>query len=207
MAKLDLTKEYKSYYSAKAKPEVLDLEDVNYLSLTGKGDPSAPEFAENISALYTVAYSLKFACKNEGTDFVVAKLEGQWWFDEDKYKNISIEEPPVKIPRKEWSYRILIRMPDFVTPQKIKTAIESVVIKKNLTLANEVQPFKINQSKVVQMRHIGSFDKEPETLKIMAEFMNEHQFKRNGLHHEIYLSDFRKTIPSKLKTILREPVK
>ncbi|HEY5824476.1 MAG TPA: GyrI-like domain-containing protein [Cyclobacteriaceae bacterium] len=207
MTKLDLSKKYKSYYSAKSKPEIITVEEANYLSITGTGDPSAPAFAERIATLYPVAYALKFAYKEEGKDFVVAKLEGQWWFDEGRYKDTTIENAPLKIPRSEWNYRILIRLPEFITKSKLQKAVANVVTKKKLDLANEIQFFTIQSTKAVQMLHVGPFDKEPETLKVMAEFMNEYQFQRNGLHHEIYLSDFRKTIPSKLRTILREPVK
>ena len=80
MNKLDLTKKYKQYYTAKSQPELIRLEEITYLSLEGQGDPSGEEYAANISALYSVAYALKFLCKASGNDFVVARLEGQWWF-------------------------------------------------------------------------------------------------------------------------------
>jgi hypothetical protein len=57
------------------------------------------------------------------------------------------------------------------------------------------------------MLHVGPYSTEPATLKQIGKFMEDHQLKRNGLHHEVYLSDFRKTKPEKLKTILREPAK
>lgn len=207
MEKLDLTKEYRSYYTAKTKPEIINLEEVNYLSIVGKGDPSDKIFTENIEALYAVAYTIKFSFKALNKDFVVAKLEGLWWFDENKYKNITITESPKLIPRSEWEYRLLIRLPDFVSQKDIEAAIKTVLDKKWIQKAKLIELFNMKEGKVVQMLHIGSFDQGPETLKVMTEFMIENKFSKNGFHHEIYLSDFRKTVPAKLKTILREPVK
>jgi hypothetical protein len=113
----------------------------------------------------------------------------------------------VEIPRSEWEYRLLIRLPDFVTKKDVEKAIESVTAKKDLPLAKDLEFFEMNEGKSVQMLHVGPFSTEPESLKVIEVFINENKFERNGLHHEIYLSDFRKTKPEKLKTILREPVK
>ena len=82
MKKLDLTKQYKSYFTAKTQPELIDVETANFVSITGKGDPSQPAFTERIEALYPVAYAIKFDFKANGKDFIVSKLQGQWWFDE-----------------------------------------------------------------------------------------------------------------------------
>lgn len=207
MDKLDLTKKYKSYYTARTRPEVVEIEKAQFLSITGKGDPSGQAFAEKLQGLYATAYAIKFMMKEKGKDFTVAKLEGLWWFDEEKYGAPSISEAPQKVPRSEWQYRLLIRMPDFVTNQHVETARHTVVSKKGIALAAETGWFEMAEGKTVQMLHVGPFDKEPETLEQMAVFMRDKNFQRNGLHHEIYLSDFRKTAPAKLKTILREPVR
>lgn len=206
MEKLDLTKHYKSYYTAKTRPEIVDIEAVSYLSVKGKGDPSGPLYAAHIQALYSVAYALKFQYKEIGKDFVVAKLEALWDFDEVKYGFIPMEEAPLKIPRSEWNYRLLIRLPDFVTADAIEQAKQKLALKKELAYLNDVVFFDLPARKVVQMLHVGPFDKEPETLAIMKAFIDRHKFGKAGLHHEIYLSDYRKTQPEKLRTILREPV-
>lgn len=207
MEKLDLTKKYKAYYSAKTKPEILELEQAQFLSITGKGDPSEEAYADHVQALYAVAYTVKFMCKDAGKDFTVPKLEGLWHFDTKQYTGLQMEETPAKVPRSEWSYRMLIRMPDYVNEQQVKTAIALVVDQKKTALAQQVELYTMQEGKVVQILHVGPFDKEPETLAIMMTFMQEHGLQQNGLHHEIYLSDFRKTAPEKLKTILREPVR
>lgn len=207
MTKLDLAKLHTAYYNAKNKPELLNIEKAQFLSISGKGDPSGQPYSDKIQALYSVAYALKFLYKALDKDFVVAKLQGLWDFDEDKYKNLSIDEAPLKVPRSEWSYRMMIRLPDFVTKEQVESAIQTVIKKKQILLATEIEFYEMKEGKVIQMLHVGAFANEPETLKQMQEFMTANNLQKNGLHHEIYLSDFNKTSPEKLKTILREPVK
>lgn len=207
MEKLDLTKKYRNYYSAKAEPELVELASANYISIKGVGDPSGEEFGRKIQALYPVAYKIKFACKAEGNDFVVPKLEGLWRFDLSKYPEISMEEAPKKIPRNEWSYRLLIRMPDFVKLFSLEVAINDVDQKEAIPHLDEIEFFTMTEGKCVQILHVGSFETEPESLLKLQKFMQANKLEHNGEHHEIYLSDFRKTALEKLKTILREPVK
>jgi len=206
MEKLDLAKLHKQYYTAKTRPEIVEFWKARYISISGKGDPSGGDYMQRIGVLYPVAYTLKFMFKTQGKDFSVAKLEGLWWYDVQKFGRPTIEEAPLKIPRSEWEYRMLIRLPDYVSGADVVQAIETVIFKKRLTLANEVEFYEMTEGKCVQMLHVGPFDQEPESLKLIEVFCKEHGFKQNGLHHEIYLSDFRRTAPEKLKTILREPV-
>ncbi|WP_214226342.1 GyrI-like domain-containing protein [Pedobacter sp. B4-66] len=206
MEKLDLTKKYKSYYAAKEEPELVRIEPANFLSITGKGDPSEKMYSEKLAALYATAYTLKFAYKAIGKDFVVAKLEGLWSFDEEKYGKPSISEAPLKVPRSEWFYRMMIRLPDYVTADQINNATDSVIRKKNLPFVKDTELYSMDEGLVIQMLHIGPFDQEPVTLEKIQQFIVSKGLKKNGLHHEIYLSDFNKTASEKLRTILREPV-
>ena len=206
MEKLDLTKLHKDYYTAKKTPELVVSQAVDYLSITGKGDPSGKDFSNTIGTLYAVAYAVKFICKALGNDFVVPKLEGLWWYDESKLGKLSMDEAPQKVKRSDWEFRLLIRMPEFVTPEIIKNAVTNTIEKKQNPNADHVQLFTLNEGKCIQILHVGPFDKEPETLAIINKFSQTNNLVKNGLHHEIYLSDFRKTNPEKLKTILREPV-
>jgi hypothetical protein len=207
MEKLDLTKQFKTYYTAKSSPEIVHFDAINYISITGKGDPSGEDFAQKIEALYSTIYSVKFNWKAKEKDFVVAKLEGLWWFDESKYQGKTVVNSPTEVPRSEWEYRLLIRLPEFVTKANIETAKQMVLKKKQLELVNQVDYFTLHEGKCIQMLHVGPFSTEPESLAIIMEFSEKNNLQKNGLHHEIYLSDFRKTAPEKLKTILREPVK
>ena len=207
MSKTDLTKIYKTYYTAKNQPEIVHFETARYLSVCGKGDPSGTLFAEHIQALYSVAYSIKFQYKALDQDFTVSKLEGLWWYDEQKYAGLSIATSSVQVPRSEWEYRLLIRLPDYVDAGAVSNAAALVCAKKNIALASNVTFFELTEGKCVQMMHAGPFNTEPETLAQIGAFTQQHSFQKNGLHHEIYLSDFRNTAPEKLKTILREPVR
>ena len=207
MEKLDLVKENKSYYTAKLKPELVEIEKAQFLSITGKGDPSAQLFLQKIQALYATAYTIKFAFKAKHKDFTVAKLEGLWWFDTSRYKNHSITDAPREVPRSEWEYRLLLRMPGFITQKDVQAAIQSMLIKKKLEYVRDIELHEMYEGTCVQMLHTGPFSNEPETLKHMQDFMLANRLIRNGLHHEIYLSDFNRTSPDKLNTILRERVR
>lgn len=207
MTKTDLKKQYKTYFTASQKPELVDIEPAKFISIQGKGDPSEQAFADKIQALYPTAYALKFIHKEKGQDFVVSKLEGLWWYDEAKFAGSTLDSAPTEIPRSEWEYRLMIRMPDYVEKEDITQAIETVLHKKDIQLARQIEYFTLTEGKCVQMLHVGPFSTEPETLQQIKSFIEENNLQRNGLHHEIYLSDFRKTAPEKLKTILREPVK
>ncbi len=207
MEKLDLTKTYKSYYTAKAKPEIVAVESAQYLSVTGKGAPAGKIFAQKIQALFSTAYAIKFKFKALDKDFIVPKLECLWWFDEQAYGRLSIAEAPLSVPRSEWEYRLLLRMPDYVTQQKVEGGIQNTFAKKQLPFVKDIELYKMNEGKCVQVLHIGSFASEPDTLNRLGRFMQSQQLTKNGFHHEIYLSDFNKVPADKLKTILREPVR
>jgi len=201
---MDLTKVYHSYYKAKQVVEQVAIEKAGYISITGKGDPSGPAFAGKIEALYSVAYTIKFICKANKHDFVVPKLEGLWWFEGSKL--ISMAAAPLLIPRSEWQYRLMLRMPEFVTADMIASAIRNASQKKQLPTITEVTPFTLPAHESIQILHVGPFEQEPDSLIKLDEFMKQHNLRHAGDHHEIYLSDFRKTPAEKLKTILREPV-
>lgn len=207
MEKLDLTKKYKTYFTSKTKPEIVEIESAHFLSLTGKGDPSEKYFSEKIQALYATAYTIKFKFKQQDRDFTVSKLEALWWYDENKFEGITMDEAPNAIARSEWEYRLLLRMPEYVTENDVYEAIQAAFAKKKLELVKEIDFFRMNEGKSVQMLHVGPFSKESETLYEMKKVIEENGFQKNGHHHEIYLSDFNKTEESKLRTILREPVK
>lgn len=208
MSKTDLIKLYPSYYKAKKVPEQVSLEEANFISITGKGDPSSPIFAEKVGALYAVAYGVKFHYKLLGQDYTVPKLEGLWWFDTKKFgESFSFSETPKIIPREEWYWELLLRLPDFVSPEQVKKVRMEVFAKRKDLNIPEVEYVTMKEGEVVQMLHEGPFSNEPVSLEKIQEFMKEKNLEKAGMHHEIYLSDFRTTAPEKLKTILREPVR
>jgi hypothetical protein len=199
MAKLDLVKEYKSYYKAGNKPEVVEFQEANYLSIEGKGEPAGDLFVSKVEAFYPLAYEIKKICKEQGNDFAVPKLEGLWWVEGDT--------PALQVPRSEWCWKLLIRMPEFVTEDMVVSVQAEVARKKKNDLIKEIAFEKIAEGKCVQIIHVGPYATEPETINSLMEFISENRLSVNGLHHEIYLSDPRKTEPSKTKTLIRYPVK
>jgi hypothetical protein len=197
--KLDLTKKYKTYYTARATPDIVEFDEAQFLTIQGKGAPQSDEFMDKLRALYPLAYGIKMLMKKEGKDFAVAKLEGLWWVESD--------EPFMEVPREEWQWKLLIRMPEFVTQDIFEKAKEEVVRKKGIELVNEVKFEKIKEGKCVQILHIGPYSEETESWGKIIKLMKERNLVENGPHHEIYLSDPRKVAPEKLMTILRQPVK
>ena len=132
-------------------------------------------------------------------DFAVPKLEGLWWVNSKKYA--------LEIPKSEWHWKLMIRIPNFVTVENFEQAKTNVINKKGIEKIREIQFEKIVEGKCIQIMHIGPYSTEPETINQIQDFMKENGLVENGLHHEIYLSDPRKTAPEKMKTILRQPVK
>ena len=199
MAKLDLVKEYKAYYKAGAKPEIVEFDTAKYLTIEGKGEPAGEVFVSKVEALYPLAYGIKKVCKEQENDFGVPKLEGLWWVEGNTHV--------LEVPRSEWCWKLLIRMPEFVTKEMMLSIQPEVAKKKKNELIQEISFEKIAEGKCVQIMHIGPYSTEPETINTLMEFMAENGLSVNGLHHEIYLSDPRKTEPSKMKTLIRYPVK
>lgn len=204
MEKIDLTKLYKTYYTAPTKPQLVTFEEISYLTIQGQGDPNGPTFAQATEALYTMCYGVKAIYKKAERDFTVAKLEGLWWVNYD-YS----ERDPLTVPREEWLWKLLIRQPDYVTSEAVEQARQvSLSKKKELSdLTTSIRFETLHEGDCIQMMHVGPYSEEPVSLKLMEEFMQQHGLLMNGLHHEIYLSDPRKTAPEKMKTILRHPVR
>ncbi len=207
MTKLDLTKQFKSYYTATPYPQLVAIAPVSFLSVTGTGDPSGPVFAARVQALYTVAYAVKFHYKAQNLDFTVPKLEALWEFDLERYPDCSLSEAPTLIPRPEWIFHLLIRLPELVTSDAIAACREAAYRKKGNPAILETGIRTLDEGLSVQLLHTGPFANEPASLQLLQEFMASEGLIHNGLHHEIYLTDFNKTPPEKLRTILREPVR
>jgi len=199
MQKTDLVKQDKEYYSAKKKPEIREFKELNFLTIEGKGEPAGIEFTKAVEALYPLAYGIKNIFKKQEMDFAVPKLEGLWW--------VNSEKNALKVPRSEWYWKLLIRMPNFVSVENFEQAKTNVINKKGIEKIREIQFEKITEGKCIQIMHIGPYSTEPETINQIQDFMKENGLVENGLHHEIYLSDPRKTAPEKMKTIIRQPVK
>lgn len=201
MFKTDLTKMHKALYTAHAIPALIFVPAGHYISISGKGDPNGKLFADSTQALYTAAYSIKNVYKQSGQDFTISKLEGTWWVNSDSHN------PVEDVPREEWHWQLLIRMPDYVVSAVVQQTLKAAYLKKQLPLLQKITLISLAEGKCVQIMHTGPYSEEPTTLQLIEDFMREEGLTRNGRHHEIYLSDPRKTAPGRMKTILRQPVK
>ena len=198
--KLDLYKEHKQEYIAPKKPTLVTARRATYLAITGSGQPGGEQFQSKIAALYGMAYTLKFTWKHSGKgDYGVAKLEGLYWWDDDK--------DPQTAPIDEVNWQLLIRTPDFIKRKHLAAAATQLIEKGKSPEVKEVELVSLAEGKCVQMLHIGPYDREEDTVDQMLAFAESEGYEVHRKHHEIYLSDPRRVAPEKLKTILRHPVR
>jgi len=204
----DYKKEYKEFYMPPKKPTIVTVPVMNYLAVRGKGDPNSPdgEYKQAIGLLYTVAYTIKMSKKGDRQiegffDFVVPPLEGFWWQDGICGADYANKE--------KFQWISLIRLPDFVTKQDFDWAVAQASEKKKNDFS-KVEFLTYDEGLCVQCMHIGSYDNEPATVRLMHEFMEKQGYALDisdkRFHHEIYLSDVRKVAEEKLKTVIRHPI-
>ena len=196
--KLDLYRRHKVEYVAPKHPTLVRVGPARYLSVNGRGDPNGPGFGAAVGALYGVAFTIKMAKKAANKDYVVAKLEGLWWGG--RRGKLLIDSP-----RSTWRWKILIRVPTFVTASDLARARRELV--RRGKSGGTVRLESLREGRVVQLLHVGPYDREHASLGRMEEFARSHHVRFTGRHHEIYLSDPRRVAPAKLRTILRRPVR
>lgn len=198
IAKLDLYQANKADYAAPREPVLLRIAKASYLGIAGRGMPGGETFQRSIGALYSVAFTTKMASKFAGREYRVSKLEGLWWVD--SAPSFMTE------PKDKWSWRLLIRTPDFIGGPELEAARKQLAGKGKDPLFRVVELTSLNENVCVQMLHTGSYDTEPETVARMEAFASAQGLRFEGLHHEIYLCDPRRVAPEKLRTILRIPL-
>lgn len=205
----DYKKEYKEFYMPKNKPGIVEVPTMNYIAVRGEGDPNAEnsEYKESIGLLYGIAFTIKMSKKGDYRidgyfDFVVPPLEGLWWQEDTDDIDYTHKE--------NFKFISMIRLPDFVTRKDFNWAIEEATRKKKIDFS-KVEFLTYDEGLCVQCMHIGSYDDEPATIKLMHEYAAAEGYELDitdkRLHHEIYLSDARKVAPEKLKTVIRHPIK
>ncbi len=207
--KIDFKKKDKELYKASSKtPGFVTVPKMQFLMIDGEGHPGLSEqFSQATESLYGLAYTLKFLFKErekpEGYfDYVVPPLEGLWWMKDGPPK----DGQAIKANKSDWRWTLMIRQPDFFTKEMIEEARGLLKEKKNPVLLNQlyIKPFEEGLS--VQIMYIGPYDQEMPTIERMHQYAQENGYQLRDKHHEIYLSDPRRTAPEKLKTILRHPV-
>ncbi|RPJ78536.1 MAG: hypothetical protein EHM20_03670 [Alphaproteobacteria bacterium] len=207
MPKIDLKKANKELYNPSAKEvSIVDIPKMNFLMIDGKGDPNtSQEYQDAIEALFPVSFKVKFLSGKENSqDYVVMPLEGLWWVE--NMENFSIQD------KSGWKWTSMIRQPDFITKDLIKIAIEEVEEKKNPPALSKIKFESLHEGLSAQIMHIGPYAEEGPTVEKLHNFIKEKGYEftgsiSDGRHHEIYLSDVRKTKPEKLKTVIRQPMR
>ena len=200
--KIDLTKTLDSYRAKRGEFRILDVPARRYLMIDGHGDPnSSPAYTSALEALYPVAYKLKFASRRTlGRDYTVPPLEGLWTADD-------LDAFTAARDKSQWDWTMMILVPDWIGAELVDAAVAEVSAKKPPARLGEVRLQTLTEGCCVQTLHVGPFDDEGPVLDRMHhEFIPSQGLRLSGTHHEIYVSDFRRTAPAKLRTILRQPV-
>ena len=204
----DFKKEYKEFYMPKAKPEIVAVPAANYVAVRGKGNPNEEggAYQKAVSVLYAIAYTLKMSYKTEHKidgfyEYVVPPLEGFWW--QENVNGVDYES------KDSFCWISVIRLPDFITKADFDWAASEAARKKKLDCSC-AEFLTVDEGLCVQMMHLGSFDDEPASVAMMDAFIVEkgyrNDFSESRLHHEIYISDPRKTPVEKRKTVIRHPI-
>ena len=203
MAAYDVKREHRALYAPKSTDwELVDVPEQRFIAVDGSGDPNTAEaYSRAVEALYAVAYTLKFASKREdGRDFVVAPLEGLWWSDD--------MEAFTARAKQSWQWTMMICQPEWIGREAIEDAKAAALAKKRLAAVGKVEFKTLHEGTSAQVLHLGPYDDEgPILAELHEKYLAANGLDYNGLHHEVYLSDPRKTEPAKLRTVLRQPVR
>lgn len=205
----DYKKEYKEFYMPKDTPSIVTVPKMNYIAVRGSGDPNEEDgaYKKTIGLLYSIAFTIKMSKKGshqiEGYfDYVVPPLEGFWW--QNGVEGIDYAR------KTDFNWISVIRLPDFATKEDFDWAIAEATVKKKEDFS-KVEFFSYDEGLCVQCMHVGAYDDEPATVELMHKFAEEQGYvldiTEKRLHHEIYLSDARKVVPEKLKTVIRHPIR
>ena len=205
----DFKKEYKEFYLPPKKPGIVTVPPMHYIAVRGKGDHNDEkgEYKAGIGLLYAVAFTIRMSYKGEHKidgffQYVVPPLEGLWWQEGTEEMDYAHKE--------DLQFISMIRLPDFVTREDFDWAVAEASEKKNMDFGN-VEFFSYNEGECVQCMHIGSYDDEPKTVAAMNTYMKQEGYELDltevRRHHEIYLSDPRRCDVSRLRTVLRHPVR
>ena len=198
---IDLRRERSALYSATRTPAFLDVPELPYLMIDGAGDPNtAPAYAEAVQALYSVAYTIRFALKRRAVpvDAPVMPLEGLWWTPD--MATFTTED------KSQWLWTLMIAVPDLVTPEVVEDARTAAARRYPRAPLDGVRLERFAEGRCAQVLHVGPYSAEGPTVAALHAFITANGCALTGRHHEIYLGDPRRSAPEKLRTIVRQPV-
>lgn len=204
--KFDYKKEFKNLYLPKSSPVIIDVPEMNFIMVDGKGDPQDEEYQNAVELIYGLSFVIKMSYKSEKNiegyfQYVVPPLEGLWWYEKGEFDFDK---------RDNWLWTSMIRQPEFVTDEVFQWAVEMLKKKKPEIDISKARLCNFSEGLCVQALHVGPYVDETKTVLRMQDFMTQNNLKDETgqirRHHEIYLSDPRKASPSKLKTVVRHPV-
>jgi len=202
VTKVDLKKSIPAYTAPRGSIEIVDVPPMRYLMIDGHGDPNtSEEYGDAVAAVFGVAYTLKFRSKAElGRDYVVMPLEGLWWSDDMATFTTDRD-------KSRWSWTMMSLVPEWIDTDHFERARQAVAAKGGSPAIDRLRMEELAEGRCVQTLHIGSYDDEASVLDDMHHrFIPGAGLRMRGLHHEIYLTDPRRTAPERLRTILRQPV-
>lgn len=211
MEKFDYKKEYKDLYQPKTKPSIIEIPEMTFIAIDGKGDPNtSDEYKEALEILYGLSFTIKMS-KMSGTppegyfEYVVPPLEGLWYVDDAKFDGTNITD------KNRFCWISMIRQPEFVTEKVFENARNTLAKKKRELDLSKARLMKMTEGLCVQIMHKGTYDNEPESIAKMREFAEKSGYTEDisdtRFHHEIYLSDHRRCAPENLKTVIRHPIR
>lgn len=191
--------EDRHYYSAREKPELIVLGDLRYIVIEGRGAPGGNEYSSKIEMLFTLAYSLRNVKRKEDMDFSVPKLECQYWADPGESFD--------SVPPDHWNWKLMMRIPVFVTRDDLEDVKYDVLDRKGMTGIRNAKLQSVSAGLCVQALHKGPYERVGETYDRILRFMSKKGLEANGPYQEVYLSNPDRTESGKLRTIVRQPVK
>ena len=204
MAKIDHKKELKHLYRPSAKQvSVVDVPAMTFLMVDGRGDPNTSlAYQQALEALYSLSYTLKFKIKKgAGVDYTVMPLEGLWWTDDPSLFSASDSD------KESWSWTSMVMQPDVVTLASVEEALAEVQQKKDPPALDRVRFEAYHEGLSAQIMHIGPYAAEEPTIARLHRFIAGEGYALRGKHHEIYLSDPRRTAPERMRTVIRQPIR
>ena len=199
--KIDLRKELKHLYNPSSKQiAIVDVPEMNFLMIDGQGDPNTSVAYRNaVEALFAVSYTLKFMIKKgeSAVDYAVMPLEGLWWVEDMTQFSVNDKDA--------WKWTSMIMQPEYVTEELLQEALKQVGKKKDLPALSGMRFESFREGQAAQILYFGPYSDEGPTIERIHRFIVEQGRRLLGRHHEIYLSDPRRTAPAKLKTVIRQP--